>query len=141
MRGKRPTSKPDRAVGSSYIHRQSGQLLRVLRASARGYLVALEGLGQLVLSKKALQQGYRRIVAARARLPRFLSKRSRRVGTAVLTLASGHRGHELSIVCEDSHRSARMRFIDPDEALFWFERITGIEAFLRIARTLSGNSI
>jgi hypothetical protein len=119
----------DRAIGSFYVHRRTGQILRVLRAGRLGYHVMVDGFGRLLLSKHALHASY---VKAAVRLPRelkFLTERSRVEGSLTLTLRSVRHGHELKVECRESKREGRMRFVEAAQALYWFEKLRSFAEF------------
>jgi hypothetical protein len=128
----------DRAVGSFYVHRHTGQILRILRAGRLGYHVLVGGLGRVFLSRRALHASY---VLAAVCLPpdrKHLAGRSRVEGTLTLTLRSVRHGHELLVECKQARRSERMRFVDAEQALYWFEKLRSFAEFRALVETVPG---
>ena len=119
----------DRAIGSFFVHRHTGKILRVLRAGRLGYQVIIEGLGRLVLPKHALHASYRR-AAMRVRAgTRYVTERTRIEGALRLTLRSIRQGHELRVDTDEPPRSERLRFAEAAQALFWFEKLKTLADF------------
>jgi hypothetical protein len=119
----------NRAVGTFYVHRHTGQILRILRVGRLGYQVLVGGLGRFFLSQRALDDSYEK---AAVRLPanrRYLTERTRVDGALTLTLRPIRYGHELLVECVESKRGGRMRFVEAAQALYWFERLHSFAEF------------
>jgi hypothetical protein len=129
----------DRVVGSFYVHRHTGQILRVLRAHPLGYHVLLGGLGRIFLSRRALHASYSKAAVHLPPERRTLAGRSRVEGTLTLTLRPVRHGHELLVECKQARRSERMRFVDAEQALYWFEKLRSFAEFRALVETAPGD--
>jgi len=126
----------DRAIGSFFVHRHTGKILRVLRAGRLGYQVIIEGLGLLVLPKHALHASYTRAAVRLRAGTHYIGERTRIEGALRLTLRSIRHGHELRAETDDPPRTERLRFAEAAQALYWFEKLqtlTDFRALLSVA--------
>ena len=125
----------DRAVGTFYVHRHTGQILRVLRVGKLGYQVLVGGLGRVFLSRRALHAAYEKAAVKLTSSRKYLTERTRTDGTLTLTLRSIRHGHELQVACSESKRCERMRFGEAAQALYWFERLHTFAEFRALVDT------
>jgi hypothetical protein len=126
----------DRALGSFFVHRHTGKILRVLRVGRLGYQVVVEGLGRLMLSRRALHASYARAAVRMRSRSRSLAERTRELGALRLTLRSIRHGHELCAESDDPPRTERLRFAEAAQALYWFEALetlADLRALLSVA--------